>query len=147
MAEGYFHGYDYYHFPEIFDSVTKADVEAFLRENVTECRAAFSGHHPANVQTSIRSAVEVQIKQHVVDSSSNDTKRNLPDYHNFVNREAFGGETTVPWRMRLWTSTTEFIEVHPTFLYESLWNLVGLLLIVFIISKARTFDVRRDREN
>lgn len=59
---------------------------------------------------------------------------------NFVNREAFGGETTVPWRMRLWTSTTEFIEVHPTFLYESLWNLVGLLLIVFIISKARTFD-------
>ena len=59
---------------------------------------------------------------------------------NFVNREAFGGETTVPWRMRLWTSTTEFIEVHPTFLYESLWNLVGLLLIVFVIAKARTFD-------
>ncbi len=59
---------------------------------------------------------------------------------NFMNREAFGGETTLPWRMRLWTSTTEFIEVHPTFLYESLWNLIGLLLIVFIISKARTFD-------
>ena len=59
---------------------------------------------------------------------------------NFMNREAFGGETTLPWRMRLWTSTTEYIEVHPTFLYESLWNLVGLLLIVFVISKARTFD-------
>ena len=59
---------------------------------------------------------------------------------NFMNREAFGGETTLPWRMRLWTSTTEFIEVHPTFLYESLWNLIGLALIVFIISKARTFD-------
>ena len=59
---------------------------------------------------------------------------------NFVNREAFGSETTLPWRMRLWTSTTEFIEVHPTFLYESLWNLVGLALIVFVISKARTFD-------
>ena len=59
---------------------------------------------------------------------------------NFMNREAFGGETTLPWRMRLWTSTTEFIEVHPTFLYESLWNLIGLLLIVFVISKARTFD-------
>ena len=59
---------------------------------------------------------------------------------NFMNREAFGSETTLPWRMRLWTSTTEFIEVHPTFLYESLWNLVGLLLIVFVISKARTFD-------
>ena len=59
---------------------------------------------------------------------------------NFVNREAFGSETTLPWRMRLWTSTTEYIEVHPTFLYESLWNLIGLALIVFIISKARTFD-------
>lgn len=59
---------------------------------------------------------------------------------NFMNREAFGGETTLPWRMRLWTSASEYIEVHPTFLYESLWNLVGLLLIVFIISKARTFD-------
>ncbi len=59
---------------------------------------------------------------------------------NFMNREAFGSETTLPWRMRLWTSATEYIEVHPTFLYESLWNLAGLLLIVFIVSKARTFD-------
>ena len=59
---------------------------------------------------------------------------------NFMNREAFGSETTLPWRMRLWTSVSEYIEVHPTFLYESLWNITGLLLIVFIISKARTFD-------
>ena len=59
---------------------------------------------------------------------------------NFMNREAFGGETTLPWRMRLWTSATEYIEVHPTFLYESLWNLVGLALIYFVISRARTFD-------
>ena len=42
MAEGYFRGFDYYHFPEVFDSVTKADVEAFLRENVTGERAALS---------------------------------------------------------------------------------------------------------
>ncbi len=59
---------------------------------------------------------------------------------NFMNREAFGGETTLPWRMRLWTSATEYIEVHPTFLYESLWNLVGLLLILLVVSRARTFD-------
>ena len=59
---------------------------------------------------------------------------------NFMNREAFGGETTAPWRMRLWTSATEYIEVHPTFFYESLWNLIGLLLIVLLISRARTFD-------
>lgn len=59
---------------------------------------------------------------------------------NFVNREAFGAETTLPWRMRLWESADQFIEVHPTFLYESLWNLVGLLLIVFVLEKRRKFD-------
>ena len=59
---------------------------------------------------------------------------------NFINREAFGGLTDLPWRMRLWTSATEYIEVHPTFLYESLWNLVGLLLLLFVVSKGRRFD-------
>ena len=59
---------------------------------------------------------------------------------NFVNREAFGGETTLPWRMRVWVSASEYIEVHPTFLYESLWNLIGLGLIVFVIAKRRSFD-------
>lgn len=59
---------------------------------------------------------------------------------NFMNREAFGAETTLPWRMRLWTSATEYIEVHPTFLYESLWNLVGLLLLIFVVTKGRRFD-------
>ncbi len=59
---------------------------------------------------------------------------------NFVNREAFGGETALPWRMRVWVTASEYIEVHPTFLYESLWNLIGLGLIVFVIAKRRSFD-------
>ena len=59
---------------------------------------------------------------------------------NFVNREAFGTETTLPWRMRLWTSAYQYIEVHPTFFYESLWNLIGLLLLLFVITKGRRFD-------
>ena len=59
---------------------------------------------------------------------------------NFINREAFGAETTLPWRMRLWTSATEYIEVHPTFLYESLWNVLGLILVFFVVSKLRSFD-------
>ena len=59
---------------------------------------------------------------------------------NFMNREAFGTETTLPWRMQLWVSQNQTIEVHPTFLYESLWNLVGLLLVLFIVSRARRFD-------
>ncbi len=59
---------------------------------------------------------------------------------NFMNREAFGTETTLPWRMQLTLRTGELVEVHPTFLYESLWNIIGLLLIVFVISRARRFD-------
>ena len=59
---------------------------------------------------------------------------------NFMNREAFGSETTIFCRMQLTLKTGELIEVHPTFLYESLWNLVGLLLLVFLISKHRRFD-------
>lgn len=59
---------------------------------------------------------------------------------NFMNREAFGAETTLPWRMQLTTVTGQLVEVHPTFLYESLWNLAGLLLIIFVVSKARRFD-------
>ena len=59
---------------------------------------------------------------------------------NFINREAFGGLTDLPWRMRLWTSATEYVEVHPTFLYESLRNLVGVLLLIFVVTKHRKFD-------
>ena len=59
---------------------------------------------------------------------------------NFMNREAFGAETTLPWRMQLTTTAGTLVEVHPTFLYESLWNVVGLLLIVFVVAKGRRFD-------
>ena len=59
---------------------------------------------------------------------------------NFMNREAFGEETDIFCRMRLWTSATDYMDVHPTFLYESLWNVIGLLLIYFIVTKRRRFD-------
>ena len=42
MAEGRFQGYDHYRFPEIYDSITAADVLAFLRENVTRSHMALS---------------------------------------------------------------------------------------------------------
>ena len=32
---------------------------------------------------------------------------------NFINREAFGGLTDLPWRMRVWTSAYQYVEVHP----------------------------------
>ncbi len=59
---------------------------------------------------------------------------------NFMNREAFGGETMVPWRMELLTTAGEAVCVHPTFLYESLWNLVGLVLLLTVVAKHRRFD-------
>jgi len=47
---------------------------------------------------------------------------------NFVNRELFGIPTDLPWRMGLnWGGETLY--VHPTFLYESIWNTIGLILL------------------
>lgn len=62
---------------------------------------------------------------------------------NFVNREAFGAPSSslVPWRMRLYTDTSlsTWAEVHPTFLYESLWN-VGVLIILLRLINKKKFD-------
>ena len=54
---------------------------------------------------------------------------------NFFNREAYGTATSVPWRMGL-TLGAATTYVHPTFLYESLWNIAGLVLL-HIFSKKR----------
>ena len=59
---------------------------------------------------------------------------------NFFNREAFGEETSSFLRMGLYNPVTgQTSYVHPTFLYESLWNLVGFLLLHFL-SKGRKYD-------
>lgn len=39
----------------------------------------------------------------------------------------------------LWVDGVEYIQVHPTFLYESLWNL-GLLILLIIYTKHKKFD-------
>ena len=59
---------------------------------------------------------------------------------NFFNREAFGAETTSFLRMGLkevYTGLTRYY--HPTFLYESLWNLAGFVILHFL-SKKRQYD-------
>ena len=48
---------------------------------------------------------------------------------NFMNREAFGAETDAFCRMGLTYPGMETVYVHPTFLYESLWNLIGLIVL------------------
>ncbi len=58
---------------------------------------------------------------------------------NFFNSEAFGSPTNLPWKLfipvdRRPVEYLEFDYFHPTFLYESLWNLIifGLLLGLFL---------------
>ena len=58
---------------------------------------------------------------------------------NFINQEAYGGPCSLPWRMGLMVDG-QYITVHPTFLYESLWNLVGFCLLFFLVRRLRTFD-------
>ena len=53
---------------------------------------------------------------------------------NFVNMEAYGTETDLPWRMLL---SSDGIAHHPTFLYESLWNLIGFILIAIFYKKKK----------
>ena len=75
---------------------------------------------------------------------------------NFTNQEVFGGytdsflamrlnlanvnQTFVTDEMRAHIETIDgkdFIQVHPTFLYESLWNLMVLLLMIFFTKKKK----------
>ncbi len=60
---------------------------------------------------------------------------------NFMNREAFGAETSIFCRMGLTAPDGTTIYVHPTFLYESLWNLCGFLFLLrFVKSGRRKYD-------
>lgn len=64
---------------------------------------------------------------------------------NFFNREAYGAAVSETYflRMGLARSTSAFETlteyVHPTFLYESVWNLIGFVLLHFA-SKKRKYD-------
>ena len=58
----------------------------------------------------------------------------------FFNREAFGAETASFLRMGLMSAYSGKVTYyHPTFLYESLWNAAGFLLL-HKLSKKRKFD-------
>ena len=60
----------------------------------------------------------------------------LGRWGNFFNREAYGAATELFTRMGL-TTPKGTIYVHPTFLYESLWNLVGVILLHMYVSKGK----------
>ena len=60
---------------------------------------------------------------------------------NFVNQEAFGSATDLPWRMS--SEATALVSssgVHPCFLYESLWCVLGFVLLHIFSRKFRRYD-------
>ncbi len=59
---------------------------------------------------------------------------------NFMNREAHGSVTDSFLKMGLADASGQVAYYHPTFLYESVWNLVGFIGIHFLSKKKRRFD-------
>lgn len=57
---------------------------------------------------------------------------------NFVNQEAFGTQTDLPWGMV--SENTGNVPVHPCFFYESMWCLLGFILLHFFAKKLRHYD-------
>lgn len=57
---------------------------------------------------------------------------------NFINQEAFGIQTTLPWGMV--SENTGNVPVHPCFFYESMWCLLGFVLLHFYSRKLRRYD-------
>ncbi|QDW29575.1 prolipoprotein diacylglyceryl transferase [Arthrobacter sp. KBS0702] len=68
---------------------------------------------------------------------------------NYFNQELFGGPTTLPWGLQIDADNPNFPAgmpadtlFHPTFLYESVWNLVGVAVLLLL---DRKFSFRRAR--
>ena len=58
---------------------------------------------------------------------------------NFMNREAHGAVTDSFFKMGLMDASGAVTYYHPTFLYESVWNLAGFIALHFL-TKKRRFD-------
>ncbi|UKA60405.1 prolipoprotein diacylglyceryl transferase [Arthrobacter sp. FW306-2-2C-D06B] len=68
---------------------------------------------------------------------------------NWFNQELFGGPTTLPWGLQIDPNSPNFPAgmpsdtlFHPTFLYESLWNIIGVVVLLVL---DRRFHFRRGR--
>lgn len=57
---------------------------------------------------------------------------------NFVNQEAFGSQTNLPWGMV--SENTAGVPVHPCFFYEFLWCSLGFVLLHIFTRKFRRYD-------
>ena len=59
---------------------------------------------------------------------------------NFINREAYGYTTDIFCRMGITPPGGETFFVHPAFLYESLWNILGLVILHFLCKTRRRYS-------
>ena len=59
---------------------------------------------------------------------------------NFINQEAYGGQTNLPWAITVNDAVLGTIRVHPTFLYESIWDLLVFGFLFFYESKLKKVD-------
>lgn len=59
---------------------------------------------------------------------------------NYFNMEAYGRQTTLPWAINVIDSKLGSIMVHPTFLYESIWDFAMFLLLYFVLYKKKKYD-------
>ena len=61
---------------------------------------------------------------------------------NFVNQEAFGGPTSLPWGMVSENSLAVSPDspVHPCFFYESMWCVLGFIVLHIFTTKFRQYD-------
>ena len=57
---------------------------------------------------------------------------------NYFNQELYGKQTTLPWGLKI--DATPGVLHHPTFLYEFVWDLLGVLLLLWV---DRRFTIRR----
>lgn len=65
-------------------------------------------------------------------------------FGNWFNHELFGGPTTLPWGLEIESTNSAFpiglpadTLFHPTFLYEALWNILGIIVLLAIERRMR----------
>jgi len=63
---------------------------------------------------------------------------------NYWNQELYGRPTTLPWGLEIdlahrVAGFEQYATFHPTFLYEMIWNLLGVAVLLFVLEKKLHF--------
>jgi len=63
---------------------------------------------------------------------------------NWFNQEAFGKPSSLPWALKVDLAYrpegyTQYATFHPTFLYEGVWNLIGVAVLILVLERRLHF--------